>query len=922
MQGTIQNYTLEMTGEVKKEPLRVKQYDTNSRWARISLTAFGEPWSIPVGSRGYISIKKVDGTVVLNDCTIEGENQVLVPISEQATAVPGIQQAELYFLSIDGDIKSQTFSIQVLPAIMDQRRIESSDEFGTLQTAILGAQEATQTAQDAAAEAIIQAGEAREAAEIAIDAAASIDTAVQAAAAAKTSETNAKASETAAAQTKADVEALKEGFAGYDKIESGRKYANALTTTVVGEGQVVVTDAWDAPVVRMEISGKSEQVVTTGAQLFEAGKMTARNEAIVKTEDGKKITVSGTKAYSRAEHNIPMGLIANKTLTLSGKIISQTNQSGKALIQVALTLADNTIQYSNVTSAAGKITFIVPIDAKDVNVHLIANNTSTVLDTPNTAVFTDVMINIGDTVLPWEPYTGGMPSPSPEYPQPIISTGTASTGAQMLDIASLDIKNQSGVTFTPQKSGTVITTGIATSTAFLDLWEPTALPLGDYYITGCPSNGSDTKYQIVVYKVNESGYEWIVADDGNGAKISVADDRPIAIRAILRTGTSGPVIFKPMLNPGDTPKPWEPYTGGKPSPSPEYPQPLKVIVNGAQLLDIQDKTYDYLGISIAVRDGVSTLKGTATGNSTMWYAGTYLSTDVLFTLPPGTYTIKDCLIWWSDGINSINKTGTFTITEPFEVTGVSTSGYSTGTVVDETLYPMLNYGNIALPWEPYRAKTVNIPLSEPLRGIDDVRDQICIKDGEWGIERKIKSSILDGSSDEAWRAYAIGDTMDYRACCGAIKDLASLPETDKIIPGLLCNRYTATSNDIMYVQKVIGITLYMSGELRIYDPNYNTSDISLWATYLAENPMTVVYELAEPTWEPLPIDIQSQLNSLSTYSGTTHLTLTAGGPEPDVTVNYVQDTRKVIDGLKLDLAEQITELQAQIDQLKITNNLA
>ena len=73
MQGTIQNYTLDMADDRKKEPLRVKQGDTNSRWARISLTAFGAPWSIPAG-KGYISVKKVDGTAVLNDCTVEGEN--------------------------------------------------------------------------------------------------------------------------------------------------------------------------------------------------------------------------------------------------------------------------------------------------------------------------------------------------------------------------------------------------------------------------------------------------------------------------------------------------------------------------------------------------------------------------------------------------------------------------------------------------------------------------------------------------------------------------------------------------------------------------------------------------------------------------------------------------------------------------------
>ena len=38
-------------------------------------------------------------------------------------------------------------------------------------------------------------------------------------------------------------------------------------------------------------------------------------------------------------------------------------------------------------------------------------------------VFTNIMINEGSTALPYEPYTGGQPSPSPDYPQPITSAG-------------------------------------------------------------------------------------------------------------------------------------------------------------------------------------------------------------------------------------------------------------------------------------------------------------------------------------------------------------------------------------------------------------------------------------------------------------------------------------------------------------------
>lgn len=83
-----------------------------------------------------------------------------------------------------------------------------------------------------------------------------------------------------------------------------------------------------------------------------------------------------------------------------------------------------------------------------------------------------------------------------------------------------------------------------------------------------------------------------------------------------------------------------------------------------------------------------------------------------------------------------------------------------------------------------------------------------------------------------------------------------------------------------------------------------------------------IYPLATPTWEPFPAETQTALNALTTHPDTTYLTVTSTDVSAPVRLEYVQDTRKVVDSLKLDLAEQMVELQAQIDQLKVTNNLA
>ena len=56
--------------------------------------------------------------------------------------------------------------------------------------------------------------------------------------------------------------------------------------------------------------------------------------------------------------------------------------------------------------------------------------------------------------------------------------------------------------------------------------------------------------------------------------------------------------------------------------------------------------------------------------------------------------------------------------------------------------------------------------------------------------------------------------------------------------------------------------------------------------YVADNDVYVMFILDTPTWEPLPAVVQSTLNALTTYTGTTHVTVTAGGPEPDVGLEY------------------------------------
>lgn len=730
MDGTIQNYTLDMAADTKKDPLEIKQYDTNSRWARISLVAFKSPWIIPFGCQIHISVRKTDGTLANATCTRETESTVLAPITDQMAAVAGTHLGELYFLGNDGDIRSQTFPVVVRDAVTDLDRLASSDDFQVLKDALREVKTSTEAADIAAQYATEQGNSARDAAQRANDAADSIQVAVDAAAAAKVSETNAKTSEIAAAQTQQEVtdyvEAQKAAFAGYSKRESDSKYANALTETATGEGGVTVEDAWTAPVLGLDVAGKSEQVVTTGAQLLPQPQFNdTKNGITVKTQTDGGISITGT--------------------------------------------------------ATAAITFTVA----------------------------EILLQAGQYTL-------------------------------------------SGL------SGLVV---------------------GKMY------------FQLVEISAQGGQFVGELAKVGHVTSATVTIDHDVWARAEIKvlSGVTADSVCYPMLNAGDTALPWEPYTGGKPSPSAEYPQAVEVGVTGAQLFDASTiKTTALNGVTfINNGDGSITVKGTATAQTSTNF--------VTVNLEPGQYRISGgnaeikIIARVQDG-----ETINYYSNNKFEVTISSNINIymqiDSGKTVNSTVWPMLNVGDMALSWEPYKGRqTATITLTEPLRGIGEHRDRIRCRDGVWGIERWITKLTLDGSED--WVIYGNSSYISFytQSVClpVSMNKREGLCEQLRVmtIGGKNLNTiWLGANNKVVYTI-----------DNQFYDDTLEDKGLANWKAHLAESPLEIITYLDAPTWEPFPSATQQALNALTTYAGTTHLTITAGGPAPTVTLDYVKDTHKALE---------------------------
>lgn len=876
MDGTIQAYVLDMAADTKKEPLRVKQYDTNSRLARITLKNGSDMWTIPFGCQIYINVRKNDGTHADATCTRIDEHTVLTPITEQMTAVTGTQLGELYFLGADGDIKSQTFPVVVYEAVMDQARIESSDDFQSLQDALRDVKASTDAADIAAQYATEQGNSARDAAQRANDAADSIQVAVDAAANAKACESNAKNSELAAAQTQQEVtdyvEAQKAAFAGYSKRESDSKYANALTATTTGEGGITVEDAWTAPVLGLDVVGKSEQVVTTGAQLLPQPQFNdTKNGITVKTQTDGGISITGT-ATAAITFTVAEILLHAGKYTLSGlsglvvgrmyfQLVEISAQGGQFVAELA--------KVGHVTSATVTIDHDVWARAE---IKVLSGVTAESVCYP--------MLNFGDTALPWEPYSGGAPSPSPDYPQDIISVGTVSTGAQLLNADTI------------VQGGINADTGATNNASNFVRSDYIPVKPGDYVLSG---DGLKSYLNYVMYFNQEKVIQSSLSIKPTNGKFTVTEGIAyIRIRFIAKDGAEGTVIpsevvaLKPMLNTGDTALPWEPYTGGKPSPSVEYPAELEVVVTGKNLINVAE------GTEVTSNSSYTVPNVNAGQLYTITLSQTLISADgrkgaqhqIRYIDSDGNEIKRNNIVTMEFTAVGDTRVKTQTISLPENTKSIVLdigAYYGSDSPRLKTNYCQFEAGSIASAYEPYHTASALIALTEPLHGTGECRDRIACKDGEWGIERYI--GVVDNGQ---WRKLNVASgSAGHRF----VYDATDMIE--KLNCMVICSKYTRRPKGASF--NAIGdyVATDEVGKIFIRTLNPDFETIEAFREFIAD--AITLYPLAVPTWTPLPSATQQALNALTTYAGTTHLTITAGGLTPTVTLDYVKDTHKALE---------------------------
>lgn len=338
-----------------------------------------------------------------------------------------------------------------------------------------------------------------------------------------------------------------------------------------------------------------------------------------------------------------------------------------------------------------------------------------------------------------------------------------------------------------------------------------------------------------------------------------------------------------MIEKGDKATPYEPYTGLKSSPSPEYPQEIKSAGKwneGAQKYEIDVKV---TGKNLLNLQKESDVKGTYQG----WKVGDGKKTIVLSIKDKGNNVdITKCSIGVSgnginpnDGLGWIVQDGTILRSEIKTTNPYVTIYPPNETAVQKFLDRFeiqVEYGTTATPYEPYTEQSMQIALDEPLRGIGEYKD-VLTKDG--GV-RKIKRIVFDENTPfKEYNAPVQVKTTSFISGT-TIKDATGETGIE-----VMSDRFKAKDRGFdRYDEECI--TLFGKNIFVRFNKDKNINTAEALTEWLKQNPLTVDYVLAEPVTEPLPESVQAQLSSLHSENGTTHVFVDSGEVPCGIKLTY------------------------------------
>ena len=348
-----------------------------------------------------------------------------------------------------------------------------------------------------------------------------------------------------------------------------------------------------------------------------------------------------------------------------------------------------------------------------------------------------------------------------------------------------------------------------------------------------------------------------------------------------------------QLEKGASATTYEPYTGGKPSPSPEYPQE---IVNAGQLNEDTGK-YE-VDVKVTGKNIVNIPDFGADTPETVKEC--YISKNICISAQEKADVSKG--IWrfkalHKDGseeyITDTALPGCFYATEENPIVSIIyrstyiTSGAYKGIMVE--------YGTVATPYEPYKEQTLTLTSDRPLTKWDRLVEQ----DGQVGWLYASKKYVMTGNEifeyrsgydQEAYtnRFITINDLSINRlndkqlAYCKILKRVQYIYAQNKLEEGIDTNAnqlHIKLSNDRI-------------GVLSSDDTETRTTKITEYIKNTYTDGIEIMYMSNNSVFVPLPQPEQDAIRALQTYYPTT---VVSNSEDAEMELSYAADTKNYTD---------------------------
>lgn len=367
---------------------------------------------------------------------------------------------------------------------------------------------------------------------------------------------------------------------------------------------------------------------------------------------------------------------------------------------------------------------------------------------------------------------------------------------------------------------------------------------------------------------------------------------------LVEDKTNYATFTKIQLEYGDTATDYEPYTGGIPSPNPDYPQVLEsagkdgsitVKAMGKNILDVSadNDIHHPTYTNYTIEDGHIVVNGKtlfmfkvpvtygtqyAVSVETKSYADTNMFRLYEYSDEPTVYAEYDANYIGAPIDEVIKDPKRYVYSYTPTAKNVKWVGVSVYTMTPNEIYIQLEIGTTATAYEPYKEpQTLTVPTPNGLPGIGEYRDEIDFERGVY--VQRIKELVLKGTESFTDDAGTITNYLDE----------VGVAITNSNLLLVCCNYYPSFTWsklwDIKELEATSGVAVTKNFLRFVDNVNFPGLDISAFKQFLADkyaegNPVIVQYVLAEPIVTPLTAEqLEAYENTaLHTYAPTTVLT--------------------------------------------------